>query len=238
MSRAVREVAPRLDALSRNGETAGEVAHLQPETRAALRRLQRDPVDHAEETLPLPNWRPRPKGVDALVRWPEGFPRFTLELKLRKTDWMLWDAYKMIDALNVDGVEAAYLLVGASAKGWQAKYTHCAQGSKTTELFEAGAREHQSDELFSANGHAWYDLLWGGRARPLRIPARIRTIRVENAEMHIDGKPGHLRCVRVEAASEDWLEFSPGWYGGEWPVGVQPCKHYLAWRGIPRQKHF
>jgi hypothetical protein len=236
MSRAAREVALRLDALSQRGETLGEVAHLQPETRAALRRLQPDPVDDAEETLLLPNWRPRPKGVDALVRWPEGTPRFTLELKLRKTDWMLWDAYKMIDALNLEAVEAAYLLVGASAKDWQARYTHCAQGSKTTELFESGAREHRSDQLFRANAHAWYELLWGGSARPLRVPARIRTIRVENAEMHIDGMLGQLRCVRVEAASKRWLEFSPAWYGGEWPVGVQPCEHYLSWRRIPRQE--
>jgi hypothetical protein len=236
MSRATREVALRLDALNRSAGTLGEVAHLQPETRAALRRLQSDPVDHAEETLPLPNWRPRPKGVDAVVRWPEGPPRFTLELKLRRTEWTLLDAYKMIDALNVKSVEAAYLLVAASAKDWRARYQHCAHGSKTTELFDPGAREHRSAELFGANAHAWYDLLWGGSARPLRVPTRIRTVRVENAEMHIDGTLGQLRCVRVEAVSEDWLEFSPDWYGGDWPVGVQPCEHYLTWRGIPRQE--
>ena len=148
---------------------------------------------------------------------------------------MLWDAYKMIDALNVKSVEAAYLLVGASTKDWHARYRNCTQGSKTTELFEPGAREHQSDELFRANAHAWYDLLWGGSGRPLRVPARIRTVRVENAEMHIDGTLGQLRCVRVEAASERWLEFSPAWYSGDWPLGVQPCEHYLTWRGIPRQ---
>jgi hypothetical protein len=236
MSRAAREVASRLDALSRNAKALGEVAHLQPETRAALRRLQPHPVDHVEETLPLPNWRPRPKGVDAVVRRPEGTPRFTLELKLRRTEWTLWDAYKMIDALNVEGVEAAYLLVGASAKDWQARYRHCTRGSKTTELFERGAREHRSAELFRANAHAWYELLWGGSARPLRVPTRILTVRVENAAMHIDGTLGRLRCVRVEAVSEDWLEFSPDWYGGDWPVGVQPCEHYLTWRGIPRQE--
>jgi hypothetical protein len=74
---------------------------------------------------------------------------------------MLWDAYKMIDALNVEGVEASYLIVGASAKAWHATFRNCLQGSKTTELFEPGVREHRSDELFHANAHAWYDLLWG-----------------------------------------------------------------------------
>jgi hypothetical protein len=54
MSRAAREVALRLDGFSRQGEKLGEMVHLQPETRAALRRLQPDPVDHVEETLPLP----------------------------------------------------------------------------------------------------------------------------------------------------------------------------------------
>ena len=225
----------RLDALSRGGETLGEVAHLQPQTRIVLQELQDDQVDQTEETLPLPNWHPRPKGVDALVRWPDGSPRFTLELKLRRTDWTLWDAYKMIDALNVEPVEAAFLLVGASSNAWQAKYTHCAQGSKTTELFRAGANEHRSAELFRANAHAWYDLLWGGSARPLRVPTQIRTTRVENTEMQIDGGVGHLRCIRVEPASEDWLDFSPTWYDGEWPFGVQPCEHYLNWRRISRQ---
>ncbi len=236
MSRAAREVALALDELDRRGTSLGEIAHLQPETRAALRRLQPDPVDHVEETLPLPNWKPRPKGVDALVRSPQGAPRFPVELKLRKTDWTLWDAYKMVDALNVSGVEAAYLLVGASAKAWRAKYTHCAQGSKTTELFEVEEVEHESEELFRANAHAWYDLLWGGTARPLRVPMHIRTIRNENAAMSIDNTPGALRCVRVEPASDEWLDFSPEWYAGEWPVGVQPCEHYLAWRAIPRQE--
>lgn len=236
LSEAIREVALRLDVLSQRGEDLGEIAHLQPEVRAALGRLQSDPIDQAEETLPLPNWRPRPKGVDALIRWADGRPRFTVELKLRRTEWMLWDAYKMIDALNLDRVDAAYIVVGTSMKGWRAKYTHCAQGSKTTELFQCGTTEHQSDKLFSTNAHAWYDLLWGGSARPLRVPTRIRTIRVESAEIHIDGQPGELRCVRVEPASEDWLDFSPAWYGGEWPLGVQPCEHYLTWRGFPRQE--
>jgi hypothetical protein len=54
--------------------------------------------------------------------------------------------------------------------------------------------------------------------------------------MHIDGELGQLRCARVEARSTNWLDFSRDWYGGEWPVGVQPCEHYLAWRGIPRQE--
>lgn len=43
----------------------------------------------------------------------------------RKTYEALWDAYKMIDALNIDGVEASYLLVGASVKDWDAMYKNC-----------------------------------------------------------------------------------------------------------------
>jgi hypothetical protein len=236
MERATREIATRLDQMSRGGVKLGEIKHLQPETRSALRRLQPDAVDVVEQTLPIPNWNPRPKGVDALVRSSSGEPRFPIELKLRETYWTLWDAYKMIDALNVNGVEAAYLLVGASEKDWSATYGHCSQKSKTTELFAYGVHEHVSDQLFLSNGHAWYDCLWGGSGRPMRVPAVIRTVRVGNERMQIDGIEGSLRCVRVEAATQGWLEFSQGWYSGDWPLGVQPCEHYLGWRGIPRQR--
>ena len=122
---------------------------------------------------------------------------------------MLWDTYKMIDALNVKGVEAAYLLVGASGKDWQASYRHCTQGSKTTELFERGAREHRSDELFRANAHAWYEVLWGGSARPLRVPTRIRTVRVENAAMYIDGA-NCAACGSKPAARIGWSSHPTG----------------------------
>lgn len=73
---SVRATARRLVAL---GGTIGEVAHLQPILREELRNVRDWQVDRSEETLPLPNWFPRPRGPaasmpapasDAPSRWP------------------------------------------------------------------------------------------------------------------------------------------------------------------------
>jgi hypothetical protein len=235
IGQTTRAVAAWLDALSGEQIAIGERKHMQPQARLTLGVLQEDIVDPGEQNITLENWDRAVGGIDVIARWPDGRPRFVAELKLRETYWMLWDAYKLLDTFHMDGVEAAYLIVGASAEAWGATYTHCPRDRRTTELFEPGAIEHSSAELFQTNAHAWYDLLYGGRARPTRVPARVRTVRVENAPMRIDGADGFLRCVRVESASEDWLDFSAAWYAGEWPVGVQPCEHYLEWRGVERQ---
>ncbi len=235
MSDATRQVALELDALSSDETPLGENRHQQPTTRRVLRSLQGGAVDESEITLQLPNWNPVPGGVDVIVRGEAGNPRFAVELKLEKTHWMLWDAYKMVDALELEQLEAVYMMLGASTTGWNSEFRNCSQGAKTTELFEEGEIIHDSAELFEQNAHAWTDLLWGGTGRPTRVPASIRTVQVADAPLSFYGKDGSLKCVRIESASTDWLEFSSDWYAGEWPSGVQPCDHYLEWREVPRQ---
>lgn len=154
MGRTTRALAAWLDALSGEQIVIGERKHMQPQARLTLRVLEEDIVDPGEQNITLENWDRPLGGIDAIVHWPDGRPRFVAELKLRETYWMLWDAYKMIDALHLDGVEAAYLVVGASAQGWGATYSHCPRDRKTTELFEDGVIERSSAGLFQTNAHA------------------------------------------------------------------------------------
>jgi hypothetical protein len=231
MSEVTRVAAGRLnDIQGANPDLSlGENRHLQPVIRETLAEVQTGIVDQAEIKVFLPNWDPLPGGIDVVVRGASGKPRFAAELKLRETYWMLWDALKMIDLRIHPGLESAYLVVGATNAGWSATYQNCEANHKTTELFEPGDLVHDTRELFRTNAHAWFELLMGGTARPTRVPELIRTVQIAGAPIEIDGKDGSLRCVRVEPASEEWLKFSPDHYGGDWPVGVEPCEHYLAW---------
>src|SRR4051812_9541977 len=48
-------------------------------------------VDSTEKTLPLPNWKPRPGGLDVGVRTvSDNALLCAIELKLRELNWTLW----------------------------------------------------------------------------------------------------------------------------------------------------
>lgn len=198
-------------------------AFLQPMVRNALRDLRAGPVDESEITLGLPNWNPLPKGVDVLVRHkPMGNARYVAELKMRDTDQTLWDFYKMVDALNIDGIEAAYLIVGASKRQWGKTSDAC------TGIFrDEGLDDYPSRKLFENNKKAWWNLLWGGRARPTQIPARVTSRLVEKCELSIDRTEGWLKCVAVEPGKGDPIPFPEDWYHGNCPEGVVPGKEYF-----------
>ena len=128
----------------------------------------------------------------------------------------------MLDALSLPGVEAVFLVVGASSKHWNEAVGAC------TELF--ADRPHRSMDLFNNNRTAWYSLLRGGSARPLSILDSLTTSVVANAPMRIDGEEGALRCVRVTPESDQRINFVPDWYGGDWPEGIEPGEEYIRWK--------
>lgn len=216
MAAATRMAGCWLDELWGRGIEVGEKRHLEPIVRAALRALQDAPVDHNQRTLPVPNCDRRPTGVDVLVRSESGEERLAVELKVQHTDQTLWDAYKMVDANELESIEATYLIAAATDKRWAEATGKC------TELFGLGTIEHETLQLFDRNARAWIDLLADGSARPTRVPARIRTVEIEFAPMRIYTGRGELRCVRVESASDRWIPFPPDWHGGDWPRGVGP----------------
>lgn len=71
-----------------------------------------------------------------------------------------------------------------------------------------------SREPFQRYARAWIDLLSGGSARPVRVPATIETRLV--AVERLDTLPGwELRAPAVEATDTEWLSF----------VGDRPENH-------------
>jgi hypothetical protein len=184
-------------------------------------------VEANAKPLPLPNWRPLPGRLDIAVRRVgEELPLCAVELKLRELHWTLWDFFKMVDALALGSVEAAYLLVGTTNSDWDADVP-----DRCLELFRpAGMPETPSTALFSNNKEAWRDLLTGGSARPTRIPDIVGARAVASAPIRLDGERGELRCIAVEAHGEGSTDFGPDWFTGDWPRAVEAPTKYMLWR--------
>jgi len=178
-------------------------------------------VDSRQETPRLRNWSRGLRGFDVVVRKDTCRDRLCVaELKVEKTDEVLWDLYKVIDALCAGaeaghGAEAGYLVVAATNEQWKRTSNYC------TEIFSA-APPRCSRQLFQDNKKAWLDLLMGGSARPLRIPAQVTISPIATSHVKIRGREGSLRCVRVAALGTEWLPFPLDHHGGDWPLGVEP----------------
>lgn len=155
-------------------------------------------------------WEPRPNGLDLYVWRPESPDElwFVAELKIDAPDQTLWDLFKLTASFRLPRVEAAYLVIPATASNWSAP-------GKCNELFPEVVGEsvdHDSVALFRDNDKAWTNLLRGGSARPTCVPRRVRTESI---------LPGHglssyphleMRVAAVSVADSDPLPFgSDGW---------------------------
>jgi hypothetical protein len=204
------------------GNAVGERRHQQPAMRGALASQDGWSVVPSEQTLALRGWCHAPGGIDVDATDPVG-GRWIGELKLRKTDEMLWDLLKVADALRLDGMAGGFLQIGA-ARAVEPRSDMC------LELLRDGVIEHDVVQLFHANRAAWANLLQGGTARPGEIPRVITTEIVAAPPIRLDGKPANLCLIAVEP---DWsapISLDPEWWCGDWPPGVQPHGSYLAWR--------
>lgn len=196
----------------------GEAKHLQPAFREALTAAGVADVQRSEKRLSFKSWEPegvkgRLGGIDVVVgRAPEYRAFFELKWAYSKGElgWTLWDIYKLAAARIEYGVEA-YAIVGAPLTYWADDDVDCSA------LYCDGVWD--SRQLFARYARAWKDLLRGGKARPIRVPASIST-RVVAAEP-IRSSPGwELRALAIEIPSSDWLEFV-----GDWPA---PEDHVAA----------
>lgn len=189
-----------------------EIPHLTAAVRAGLTSALIDDVQPAGRKLSIRSWEPagiqgRLGGFDVVVG---SFPHYRalFELKWAKSKdelgWTLWDVYKLL-AGRLEYGARAYAIVGAPDAYWADEAVGCAS------LYCDAVWE--SHELFRRYCRDWKNLLAGGTARPLRIPAAIET-RLVAAEA-IDCAPGwELRALAVDVPGFDWLEFE-----GDWPVG-------------------
>lgn len=203
------------------GSDARERRDQQPAMRRALATAAGWSVDSREATLRLRGWCHPPRGIDVAATDPAG-RRWIGELKMRKTDELLWDLVKLADGLRDPAVAAGFLLVGAARAG--------TRPGMCAELLEGESVRHDTLALFSANRRAWSNLLQGGTARPIELPRAITTKLMAEPEIRLDGSPARLALVAV---IPDWsriITADPDWWSGDWPPAVEPDHAYLEWR--------
>lgn len=150
-------------------------------------------------------WDPVPGGIDLyLYADDRASARMVAELKVDAVDQTLWDLYKMIAALRLPTVEAAYLVVAANEKQWS-KRGNC------SELFSGRNEPLDSLDLFRRNSKAWCWLLAGGSARPTAIPSSVATDLI--AREPLAHWPGYeLRTIAVAPHGRTPRAFgSDGW---------------------------
>jgi len=202
------------------GGNISETRDQQPAMRGALKSQPGWRVDEHQTTLPLPGWCHRPGGIDVSATDPAG-RRWVGELKLRKTDEILWDLVKVADALRVSGTSAGFLQVGAMPSA--------SREDMCLELLQPEAAVHDTVSLFRTNRIAWVWLLQGGTARPVELPHAIRTTVMADPKIRLDNKASKLLLISVEP---DWsapIRMDRDWWCGDWPPGVEPHARYVVW---------
>lgn len=185
--------------------------------KAALRDEFGERVLSNEQALSITDWQAAKRGrkgvlgpIDVLVAEEGGRHVLFAELKWcwlkRELGWTLWDIYKLVAAQGEHTPQACYAIVAAPDRYWNDPNIDCA------EVFRTG--RWSSTGLFADYWRAWTDLLYGGSARPSRIPAEIATTLVADAQLEME-PPWSIRALRVAPDSEEWVPFD-----GDWPRGI------------------
>ena len=189
----------------------GELKHLQPEFRKALREKVGDwVIDHEETLKPFPpGWRSLLGGADIIVQVASPVPhRYLCELKwcgdIKTLGWTLQDIYKMVAATQIEGVRGCYVVAGAPEGFWESE-EHCAP------LFTTGT--WRSLDLFQRFQEDWKALLGETTARLDFVPASIETRIVADIPVMMESKRWCLRAIAVSPA--ELLLFD-----GDWPIGI------------------
>ena len=104
----------------------------------------------------------------------------------------------------MEAVALTYAIVGAPTAYWDDSEVGCLA------LYRDGAWE--SRELFRRYADDWRNLLAGGSARPVRVPATIETRLIATEPLHTVPR-WELRALAIDVSGDDWLEFD-----GDWPA--------------------
>jgi hypothetical protein len=191
-----------------------EVKHLQPAFLASLTATGVPEVHPSGKRFALRTWEPHGVkgrlGAFDVVVGPAPKYSALFELKWARIEdelgWTLWDIYKLAAARIEYNVET-YAIVGASTEFWADEAVGCSS------LYCDGV--WSSADLFQRYERDWRNLLAGGTARPIRVPATIET-RLIRAEPLDTSPTWELRALSVGIPGFEWLEFE-----GDWPTGME-----------------
>ena len=149
-------------------------------------------MDDEVDDLPVPHWKPHdpPGPIDVVVYWPHSpaAPRYVGHLKYKHTQHSLWDLFFMASAVEIDHVEASYMLCGM-------KKDHRRTGRKYSMLFGSGTWE--SALLRNLDPNEWTFLCDTSRGSHERLPKVVETEAVAARSYRRHGEEWELRCVAV-----------------------------------------
>lgn len=163
----------------------------------------------ARVQLTVPGWDPQPGQTDWVATAPSGELVAIAELKVTDVEAALWDLLKVAAILTEETAATGYLVVATSPSKWER--------AEVSDLFATPPGETATwwtGDLLLRWAASWRWLLSGGRARPVRLPGRLRTTVLADAPTeHIAGHS--LRCLKVEpdlgAPHLDLIDGQPQW---------------------------
>ena len=157
--------------------------------------------------VPIPGWDPQPGATDIVVTLPNREGRVLAEAKVDDIDQLLWDLFKMASASEIDGVRAVCLLGAARAiRSPGLPSARWAGSQACAELFdpENSGRVWEAADILGRWTSAWTALLREGRARPTRVPARVRATFLGSSPVR--SFPGYeARCIEIRVTGDEWL---------------------------------
>jgi hypothetical protein len=193
------KAAAQVAAITIDAPEPAELAHVTPTFVAALTGLTGGVA--AEDHLKVPGWDPSPGRTDVTIRTGDVIDA-AIEVKAYKLHWCLWDALKV----------ASLVAGGTAAEGYVPAAASTTRFAKPADFAEvmSGSRELETRTLIRDYRVAWAELLDGGAARPMLIPARLRTD-VVCARPFTYSPSWEVRVVRVRPIGTEQVVFEDGW---------------------------
>jgi hypothetical protein len=159
----------------------------------------------------VPDWTGDLRGIDLYIRDLSGELCVGCELKVDDVRWTLWDVFKLVNTFALPSVDAAFLVVAAAEHTWASDRPYVA-------FFDpppGAALRWRTRDTIEWWPSAWNELLAGGPARPVKVPAQIEIEAIARAP--VPAYPGYeLRTVAVRPAPDSGsVVLDNGWPIGE-----------------------
>ena len=157
----------------------------------------------------IPGWIGDLRGIDFYIRDSAGQLCVGCELKVDDVQWTLWDVFKLVNTFSLPSVDAAFLVVAATEHTWASDRPYVA----FFDLPPGAALRWPTRNTIERWPSAWNELLAGGPARPVTIPAEIEIEAIARAP--VAAYPGYeLRTIAVRPVPDTGSVV----LGNGWPI--------------------
>lgn len=155
----------------------------------------------------IPGWSGDLRGIDLYIRDSAGQLRVGCELKVDDVQWTLWDVFKLVNTFSLPSVDAAFLVVAAPEHTWASDRPYVA----FFDMLPGAALRWSTRDTIERWPSAWIELLAGGPARPVTIPAEIEIEAIARAS--VAAYPGYeLRTIAVRPVPDSGaVALDNGW---------------------------